>query len=282
MSVKIMAESHWTSFHRQWSRLGTPLRPNNEVAAAVERLIEGVAARMLLLGVTPELANLGEELIAVERNAAMIAALWKPHTLSRCAVRANWLALPFSPGCFSVAIGDGSLNSLNYPTGYAVAFGQLSRVVHASGLTIVRAYVTPDENESISEVCRAAASGEIRSFHAFKLRLAMAMVGEARQPNIAVTAIYKTFCATFRNRDALALQTRWPRNEIDTIDAYCESSEVYSFPTFAEIKDALPQEFSAPERVVAGSYELAERCPLIVIRRDCRGEVPKEIRPWRP
>ena len=48
--------NHWQTYHRRWSGLEAPLRPNAEIRAAIVDLVGDKTERVLLLGVTPELA----------------------------------------------------------------------------------------------------------------------------------------------------------------------------------------------------------------------------------
>jgi hypothetical protein len=55
--------------------------------------------------------------------------------------------------------------------------------------------------------------------------------------------------------------------QIDTIDVYRGSPEAYSFVTFEQIRQTMPASFTNPRLIATGSYELAERCPLLVLDR---------------
>ena len=66
---QLMAGNHWLEYHRAWSRLTPPLRPHAEVIAAVRQQIAGFPGRALLLGVTPELADVVSDLVAIDRNS---------------------------------------------------------------------------------------------------------------------------------------------------------------------------------------------------------------------
>jgi hypothetical protein len=105
------------------------------------------------------------------------------------------------------------------------------------------------------------------SFHAFKWRLAMSVVAETGDPNIAVTDIRDAFNAMFSDRDMLAAQTGWRAEDIETIDVYANSPDVYSFPNFRQLRDAIPDAFSNIRLEACGSYPLAERCPFLVAER---------------
>jgi SAM-dependent methyltransferase len=260
-----LSKSHWTNFHRRWAQLTPPLRPNQEVAEGLHRAIAGHAECVLLLGVTPELADLGAELIGVDHSEMMIANIWPGDTERRHAIKADWQALPFRRAHFSAAVGDGSLNALTYPDGHRRLYEQLSIVIRPGGKFAFRLFKTPDRGEPVAAACASALAAKIGSFHAFKWRLAMAIVAASGEPNIRVETIRDVFNREFPDRNLLAATTGWKPADIDTIDAYRDSSEVYSFPTFDQLRTEIPDSFDNPRLIAVGSYELAERCPLVVM-----------------
>ena len=107
-------------------------------------------------------------------------------------------------------------------------------------------------------------AGAIGSFHAFKWRLAMALVARQKSPNICVRTIHDSFSNEFPGRDVIARITGWDAADIDTIDVYRHSTEIYSFPTIEQFQSIIPAgTFSNVGFADAGSYELADRCPLL-------------------
>ena len=86
-------------------------------------------------------------------------------------------------------------------------------------------------------------------------------------PDIAVVDILAAFDRTFPDRAALVEATRWHPGAVATIDVYAGSREVYSFPTATQLLDAVPPGWGEPRFVASGTYELAERCPLLVVDR---------------
>ncbi|MHB8528955.1 MAG: class I SAM-dependent methyltransferase [Caulobacteraceae bacterium] len=243
------------------------MRPDRDVVAAIRAAVDGADRRVLQLGVTPELAGVGKQLIALDRSEAMLDCLWPGDTAARCALRGDWLSCPFSPGSFSAAIGDGSFNCLRHPDDYGKLFGQLASALSSEGRIVIRAFLTPDRAETVGAIRAEALDGRIGSFHAFKWKLAMAMVAEASQPNLPVQSLHDLVVGEFPDRLALAEAAGWNREHIDTIDVYNGSPEIYSFPTLAQLRASAPDSFAAPRLVAAGGYELAERCPVVVIDR---------------
>ncbi len=260
-----MTASHWEEFHRRWARIKAPLRPNREIVAAFEAALSGFNSRVLLLGVTQELVDLGRELVAVDRSAGMIEHVWPGNLARRRAQIGDWLDLKFPRGHFSAAIADGSLSTLPYPAGHRAFYGQLEHVLRPGGRFIVRTFATPEEGDSIDAVAERARAGSIGNFHAFKWQLAMAIVSGSGDANIAVTAIRDVFNNVFPDRKSLSVATGWPLEDIDTIDVYANSPDVYSFATLTQLRAAIPSSFKRVYVEAVGTYPLAERCPFLIL-----------------
>ena len=122
-----MNHDHQKTYHRAWSQLGPPLRPPADVVAAIREQIKDRPGRALLLGVTPELADVAPNLVAIDRNFSMVANVWPGNTASRHAMVGDWRKPNFATGAFSACIGDGSLSFLTFPDETAGLFRELKR-----------------------------------------------------------------------------------------------------------------------------------------------------------
>ncbi|NHZ96938.1 class I SAM-dependent methyltransferase [Massilia sp. CCM 8734] len=259
------AADHWQAHARQWSLIGGPLRPGEDDLAIMRTILGPEPGLGLLLGVTPELTVLSERLVAVERDAAMIERHWAPRGSGQSVRQGDWLELPLARDSVDFAVGDGSLNMLCHAAGYARLFAQLHSCLRDQATLALRVFTAPDRPETPDQVADAAMRGAIGSFHAFKWRLAMALVAQAGEPNIAVSDIRAAFDRLLPERGMLAARAGWPRADIDTIDAYCGSSAVYSFPTLAQLRASIPAAYQELG-VFHGSYELAQCCPIVALR----------------
>jgi len=247
----------------QWARLGAPLRPSADDVAIMGAI--GVhARRVLLLGVTPELASMpwpaGASLVAADRSYAMIRAILPAVTLPMQAIVADWRALPCARAAFDLAIGDGCLSNFTYPDGYRALATELHRVIAPGGLLALRLFASPAQGESLDDVARDLRAGAIGGMHALKWRIAMTLLDATR--NVAVTAIRDAFDALVPDRAVLP----WPREVVDTIDAYRGSALVYSFPSLDHVRDVMSERFEEVA-VTTPDYELGERCPTVTWRR---------------
>ena len=256
--------NHRREYHRAWSQLAPPLRPHPDVVAAVKNQIQNRYGRTLLLGVTPELANITSDIVAVDRNYSMVANVWPGNTLSRSAIVGDWRNTNFAPASFSLCIGDGSLTALKFPTEVATLFRDLKHTLTGGGRIVCRVYLAPDSAETISSLQESVLSGSINNFHAFKMRLAMALAAHQPEPQICVETILDTFNRMFKNRNELVRATGWSRAQIDTIDFYRGSSVVFNYPTRDQLLSVATKIYPNARLAPSGKYEMSERCPLLV------------------
>lgn len=247
--------------------MGAPLAVDDEIVAAYRAAITGRQGPALLLGVTPQLADIVPDLTAVERNPSVIASRWPGDTPQRRALLADWREMHFAPAAFALCIGDGSLNAMDSLGSVAAMLARLTTFLASGARLALRVYLTPDTVESVAAVFAAARARQISSFSALKWRLAMAMVQEQGDPSIAVRDIFTRFADGVADRGAFALETGMDRESIDAIDIYRESAEIYCFPTAAELRAAMPGDLEVVSFASSGRYELAERCPILVLDR---------------
>ncbi len=254
----------WSNFHLRFPRLRPPQSVTPETAERIAEALGGRDDRVLLLGVTPALSDIGTTLTAVDRSPAMIALVWPGDDRRRRAIEADWRSM--DPGQdFSAVIGDGSFNCLRYPDDYRDVFARLGVVLRRPAGFVVRFFVTPDACEGIAALVAATLAGTVESIHALKWRLAMAICAERDTVNIAAIDILAQFDRLFPDRARLIERTGWTADEIETLDFYRESADVLSFPTVAQIRAVLPPGFSEPQLIGSGDYDLSERCPLVVM-----------------
>lgn len=271
------ATDPWPSHARQWSRIGSPLRPVAEDVSVALRELGAWreehgdrAPRALLLGVTPELATMawppGTSLVAVDRSEPMIATVLPEEGAPQGtrAVCADWRALPLADGSIDVVVGDGCFSVFAFPDEVRAFSAEVRRVMANGARFVVRVFAAPEERESLDTIARELRAGVIGSFHALKWRLAMAVQSSPERG--AVLADVHAACAELA--PILAGLASTPGFELDatrTIEAYRGSSVAYTFPTLARLAAVL-EDFFEVTASLGKSYELGERCPTLVLR----------------
>ncbi len=260
--------SHWSRPDEHFARVGPPMRPPPAAIAAYAAALGPHAGPMLVLGSTPELATLADDVTAVDRSEAMLARVWPAGDAARRAVLGEWTALPFGDATFAAAACDGGLTCVAWPDAAARVRDELARVLRPGGRAAIRLFARPEHDEAPGDVLASARARAIGSFHACKWRFATALASARHDRHVAVREVLEAFDALVADRGALAREAGWDARVIDTIDAYRGSPDVYAFPTVDEAVALWSRAFDV--RVVGtGDYELAERFPLLVL--DARG-----------
>jgi len=257
----------WSDFHLRFSRLRPPQAVTADMAARMAAAVAGHDERVLLLGVTPALTEIGRSLVAVDRSIEMIRRVWPGNDRRRQVLQADWRSMELD-GEFTAVIGDGSFNCLHHPDDYTRVWARIGRMLRRGGRIGLRFFVTPEACESLDDLVEATRAGRVESAHALKWRLAMAMAAESGKANVPAIDILAEFNRRFPQRLELVQLTGWAADDIGLFDAYERSSDVISFPTLGQIKKTIPPGFSDMRLLPSGDYDLAERCPLLTMNRD--------------
>jgi hypothetical protein len=271
--------SYWDGFAGSFAALGPPLRPSaEEIGFMQEAIADSPAAqradplRALLLGVTPEIAAMRwpekSSLMAVDNSFAMAKAVWPGNVPGRrTVVCGNWLAMPRTESSCHVVIGDGSINCLAYPGEFLALAEAVCRLLCEDGVLVLRCYVQGAVRERPEEVYADLTRGSISSFHAFKLRLLMAMQHSAEE-GIAVNDVYQSWVTRAIEPESLPQGPGWRKAAVETIQFYRNRSTVYAFPTLADLRRVL-RPFFEEISVSTASHDMGERCPTLAFR-PCR------------
>ncbi|MFO1088524.1 MAG: hypothetical protein U1E46_02970 [Hyphomicrobiales bacterium] len=258
--------NHWQNYHKRWSALGPPQRPNPEAVATLHRLVGRPRGPVLVLGVTPEVAGAFDVVTAVDKNRGMIDGVWPGDTETKRAIEADWLTVDLPAGGFTAVVGDGSLNSVPTLDDARVVLARAFMFLRPGGRFACRVYARPDdpftEELLIDTLLRPATIG----FHAFKWMLAM-NVAESEGASVPVARLLERFEELSPDRELTSRRTGWPRTAIDTVDAYRDSPVRYCFPSRTEFLAMIPRGAAGVAFEPSGTYDLAACCPTLTFSK---------------
>jgi len=202
---------------------------------------------------------------AFDMSAGMIAKVWAPHAELPSEVHERrWQDLPLADGSVACAVGDGSLNALPSLAEFPDVLSEIARVLDRRGALILRMFIRPEARAALGEVEQSVWAGRIKSFHALKWHVAMA-IAEAPDYSVKVSDIRAKIIAMFPDRERLAALHDWPRPVIDAIDSYDGVDTRYTFPPLDAVRK-VSSPFFELAGMQTGSYEIAERCPTVLFR----------------
>lgn len=257
---------HWNAIRRHWQLLGAPLRPPAEAVETYQRELDLSKSHVVLLGVTPELAGLGETMTAVDESPEMIAGIWPGDTGTRKAINGDWHELPLPDASMEAVIGDGCLSALASSTARQSLFAAIAKTLRLDGRAGLRLFAGPETPYKPADVQALALSGAVSTFHELKWRVAMTAAGSAPDHAIPVKSILERFDDLFPDRQELNACTGWGLPVIGTIDVYRNSKAVYSFAPVSALMEEAKVFFGDVSTVSTGVYGFAEQCPLLILR----------------
>lgn len=268
---------HWAEMARQWRQAGTPMRPSKQdrsfcIDAVGEwRRHSGVAPRVLLLGVTPDIYRLpwpeGTDILAVDRSQPMIDIVWPgPKEAVLCA---DWLSMAGPDSSRDIAFCDGGLHLLSYPEEQQQLVRILSSLLSDKGLCIFRLFVPPHQRESSDRVLQDLLEGGISNLNILKLRLAMSLQ-DCAEKGVELKKVWRALHEISSDLRGLAKKIGWPEEHLLAMNMYRDSTARYSFVTVDKVCDLFCSRSGGFKLryLHVPSYELGERCPTIVLQRD--------------
>lgn len=270
---------HWRTLAAQWALFSSPGRPCDEdviifeemLAADTDLFVTTAKKRAWLLGITSEIVAAPWlqkfDLFAVERVRAMIDAMWPGDTGQRQAICADWTRAPFPDDSFDLVIGDGCLMVVGFPDELSRLLESLHRILRSDGYLMLRLFCRPDIAEAPDAVIADLLAGRIGSFQAFKWRLAMAAQGLTDAPDVAVDDVWQIWNAARIDTHALAQACGWPPEQVRTMEFYRGSPARYNFMRFDDTIQHLRHAGFDLVATRTGSYELAERCPHVLLKK---------------
>ena len=256
-------ENHWKQFHERRNRLRLPQRPDQAVVDRFADCVRDHDARVLMLGLTPELGTIGHDLTVADWNAeALHRAIARDPATTRL-VQVDWRDMAFAPRTFTAVIGDGGMTMVPSAADYRQIFARLADCMAPGARLVVRCFVSPDRAETPEAIRDAVMSGSEPSFHALKWRIAMVAAAPTGGV-IAVRAIVAAFDTAFPDRADLSAQTGWDADLIAEIDSYRTSDAIYTFFDRETLFATLPAAFGTPRLVTSGDYPLSHCCPFLI------------------
>lgn len=274
------AARHWASAASRWHHVRPPLRPGPEDVAAYRDAVSGWVEehrrppRVLLLGVTPELHALGwpegTELLAADRSAEMIDAVWPGRRDE--VVQADWAELALPEGDRDVVLCDAGLAMLPYPHAQQAVADNVRRWLAPGGRLVMRLFAPTEPAETPDRIVLDLREGSAGDLDAVKLRLWMALQRSVAE-GVGRCEVWRVLHeAAGGDLEALARARGWPLEHTLGLEVHRGSSARYHFTGLPELRRLFCRGERALELIAVRypEYVLGRCCPCVVLRRAAR------------
>jgi SAM-dependent methyltransferase len=251
-----MTNTHWADRSRAWGRNGPPLQPNQEIINCFASLIP-TTANIILMGVTPQIAEAYTHVTAVEREPAMIERVWPGNTETKRAILDNWLTVELPENHYDGIIGDGSINMLDLKD-VEFMLDKAMRLLRPGGVFACRMFTRPDTPITMERL-HAEARNPTVNFSAYR-RLIPMYIAAQNGPVIPVKLIVNLFDQMFPDRTIL----KWTAEQMSTMEPYRTSESTTWFPTRDEILKLAP---AGSRYIESGTYDIADTCPILTFSK---------------
>jgi hypothetical protein len=214
-----------------------------------------------LLGVTRELTQAFENLVAVEREPGMISNVWLGDTDSKRVIHNDWLKVQFPLERFGGAVGDGSINQVAFPHDQLELLDRILDWLEPGGVFACRMYTRPDTPITLDDLRREGLNPTI-NWSAYRRMLSM-YLAEIEGQTIHTRNITAVFDELFPDRTILP----WTQQELEMIDTYATSKLQSCLPTRKELEQIIPSRARDVQFIDVGNYDLAHCCPVLTFKK---------------
>ena len=255
-----MTTSHWAQRSQHWGRSGPPLRYDAVALQTLKELVGNRTNKIVILGVTRELAEAFPNILAIDNEPNMIRNVWIGDSDTKSAMLANWLTVELEPNTYSATIGDGSINQVAFPHDQKTLLTRIYDWLEPGGVFACRMYTRPDVRISRADLIREGITPTV-NWSAYRRMLSMYLADQHGQ-TIETRLITDLFNDLFPDRSTLP----WTQEQLEMVDTYARSTMRSCLPTRRELEQIFPDGVDV-RFVDTGDYDLAEYCPIMTFTK---------------
>ena len=243
-----MINSHWAQRSQHWGRSTPPLRYDAVALQTLKELIGDQTNKIIILGVTRELAESFPNVLAIDNEPNMLKNVWIGDTATKSAMLANWLTVELEPNTYSATIGDGSINQVAFPHDQKALLTKIYDWLTPGGVFACRMYTRPDVPITREQLISEGTSPTI-NWSAYRRMLSM-YLAELEGQTIKTRNITGLFNELFPDRSQLP----WTPEQLEMVDTYATSNLKSCLPTRQELRQIFPDGVDV-RFVDTGDYE---------------------------
>jgi hypothetical protein len=250
----------WHKHSENWNLLHSPLKPAPSDVDHYKSLAG--SGPVMMMGVTPELYDAFDFIVAFDRDQAMIDRVWPGDTNKKGVVKSEWMNIELVPGEWQAIVGDCALPMLGDLADMAEFQRRCMAWLQPGGVFVQRLFERPVIPYTRDDLLRIAGAPAEINFHAFKWMMCMVLAEESGYV-VKDADRLGLFNTLFPDRDALCAATGWTRKAVDTMDLYIDGTYSIAFCNRIEYFNIIPAGAVDIQFTHQDDYDLAEDCPIM-------------------
>lgn len=264
------SESVWGGDKDLWPVMPEPLVPSRtdlelyRRACPAELLREDATPRILVLGVTPPLVDLGwpsgAELHAVDYDEVMISALWMPRDGAQVHL-GRWQEMPLPDDYFDLVVGDCSFNALPAIADYDDVLREVARVAKPSAPLVSRFFMQSVPPPTLSWIA-AEVPNELLHLRAASKRVLVALACAEADGGLHMPTVPDCIRREWGDYEEFLLALGGPREDYELSKSVFSFDHRLNYPTERDIRQRFQPYFNDISFAYP-DYDVGQNCPIV-------------------
>lgn len=254
---------NWPKHSNNWGKLGPPLKPAPTVIEKYKELVPN--DKVLMMGVTPEIYDAFDNILAIDHNPSMITNVWSGDTDTKKAIVGDWITYTTDEK-FDGIVGDIALTLMGDKTTITNFNNKSFNWLNNNGVMAQRIFHRPQTDLPYEYLVLLTTSTAPVNWHAYKWLLHIYLATSTKTQRIKQSAVRDLFNKIVPDRNILSQITGWHIDAINTIDFYENATQEVTVLSKDEWLDTVPKAAADVEFVYTEGYDICNIFPILKYR----------------
>lgn len=253
----------WPQHSKNWGKIGPPLKPTPAVINKYKELVPN--GRVMMLGVTPEIYNAFDNILAVDHNPTMITNVWLGDTDTKRVIVDDWITYETTEK-FDGVVGDVAVTLMGDKQTITDFNNKTFNWLNSNGVMAQRIFHTTITELPYEYLVLLTTSTAPINWHAYKWLLHIYLAVSTKSQRIRQSAVRDLFNKIAPDRNTLSQITGWHIDAINTIDFYENATQEVTVLSKDDWLDTIPKDAVDVEFVYTEGYDICNLFPILKYR----------------
>lgn len=254
---------NWPKHSTNWGKLGPPLKPASSVIEKYSELVPN--GKVMMLGVTPEIYSVFDNILAVDINPSMLTNVWLGDTETKKAIVGDWVTYETDEK-FDGIVGDISLTLMGNKETITDFNKKSFNWLNSNGVMAQRIFHSTVTELPYEYLVLLTTSEAPMNWHAYKWLLHIYLATSTETQRIRQSDVRDLFNKICTDRNVLSHLTGWHIDAINTIDFYENATQEITVLSKEQWLETIPKDAVDIEFVYTEGYDICSLFPILKYR----------------